>query len=280
MSSLREANLSVPVVYTNIPDQVVFDAPLPDRLRITLRDNGKQLRTISHTRSVVTIDLASQLGKPEGTVAINAEILRPKLQDMLPGSAIILQVQPESIEVGYHKQEEKKADVRLQGTWTPSPQYQITDAPAVEPKQVSVYGKRADIKNIRIVYTDTLRVQNVHDTVHYVARLAKPANVRVLPEEVTVTFIAEQFTEKVFTLPVMIEGTPDHETLRLFPQEVTVSARVGMSHFAEVSAEDFRVVCHFPQQEQASVPVEVICHNPYITQVRTSPNALEYIIER
>lgn len=280
MSSLREANLTVPVVYTNIPEQAVFDTPLPDRLRITIRDNGKQLRAISRARLAITVDIAPQLDKQEGTVAVNAEILRPKLQDILPGSAIILQVQPESIEAEYHKQAERKAEVRIAGTWTLAPQYQMTEPPTVEPAQVSVYGKQADIKDLRVICTDTVRLQNLHDTVRYAARLAHPANTRVVPDEVTVTFITEQFTEKVFTLPVEITGTPEHETLRLFPQEVTVSARVGMPHFADVNADDFRVVCRFPQEEQASVPVEVVCTNPHVTKVRTSPNALEYIIER
>jgi len=280
MSSQRDTSITLPIVYTDVPAQVVFDAPLPEELKVTIRDNGKQLQRIGNSKLILNLNLSSQLAEQEGTVLIAAEILRPKLQDMFPGSTVVLQVQPEVIEVGYHKQEEKDVEVRLMAEWTPAPQYQMRSLPLVEPQEVRVYGKKADLRNLRYIPTESLKIKDIRDTMRCTVGLQVPEGLRVVPSSVSVLFVTEQFTEKSFTLPVETYGCREGESLRLFPQTVTVQARVGMSHFNDVKEEDFHVLCHFPKEEQASVPVEVECDNPNVTRVRVNPTELEYIIEK
>lgn len=280
MSSPRDAVLTFPIVFSDIPEQIVFEEPLPTHLHVTVRDNGRQLHQISQSRQELNISLASQLTQADGTIHLSAEQLRPKLQDMLPGSTAVQQIQPETISAAYHRQEEKVVPVQLQAQYAPASQFQMVGQPQMEPQEVHIYGKKQDLRGIHAVLTDSVLLQNLRDTVSYIVKLQAPANVRVSPNAVTVRFVAEQFTEKSFTLPVQVTGAGHDESLRLFPQDVTVCVRVGMSHFAEVNAEDFTAVCRFPKEEQASIPVEIEYHNPYVTNVRVTPNALEYIIER
>lgn len=280
MSTSREARIVLPIVYTDIPEQIEFDTPLPTQLTVTVRDNGKQLRQISRAHHELTLSIESQLTQNEGVVQVSAEILRPKLQDMLPGSTVVLQVQPEVIEVTYHKLEKKTVPVQLQAQWSAASQYQMVGEPQVTPQQVNVYGRHKDLRGIRSIATDSIVLNGICDSVRYQAMLTVPEGLRVSPAVVEVLFVAEQFTEKTFVLPVQVQNVPRGESLILFPHEVSVSVRVCMSHFAEVNEQDFSATCAFPKTEQASIPVTITHHNPYVTNVRVTPDALEYIIER
>ena len=86
MSSQREVELKIPVVYANIPEAVDIDSPLPDEIVLTLRDNGRTLRQIKHQRPTLTVQMESRFDQEEGNLTISADMLRPKLQDLLPGS--------------------------------------------------------------------------------------------------------------------------------------------------------------------------------------------------
>lgn len=280
MSSEREAVITMPVIYTDVPEQVVFSERLPEELRVTVRDNGKQLRRVRKSRPELTLSLGNQLTGQEGTVRINAEIIRPKLLDILPGSTIVLQLQPEDITVSYHKQQEKTVDVKVCVVGVPAAQYQMCGAVEVVPEEVHIYGKKSDIRAVREVSTVALEVADVRDTVRQMVDLVVPEGLRVVPSSVMVTLVSEKFTEKVYTLPVTVVGCPKGESVRLFPQKVDVQVRVGMSHFAEVHEDDFRAVCRYPKSEQTSLPVEVMHSNPYVTLVRSNPSELEYIIEK
>lgn len=281
MSSPREADLSVQMVYTQVSDRVVFDTPLPETLRLTIRDTGKRLRQISTSKPELSIDMTPYLSEEEGVVHISAEVLRPRLQDILPGSTLVLQVQPEVIDVPYHKEDAKVADVRLVGSWQLAQQYQMSGNPALEPQQVTIYGKQSALKRIREIKTEHFQLEGIRDTVRYEAVLDVPSDVRIVPSTVMVTFVTEQFTEKSFIIPITTVGNEEEKSsLRLFPHEVTLQARVGMSHYADVCAEDFVVRCQYPQVGQEVIPVEVICTNPYVTQWRVTPSEVEYIIKQ
>ena len=70
------------------------------------------------------------------------------------------------------------------------------------------------------------------------------------------------------------------EIIHLFPQEVTITVRVGISNFANVKSEQFQAVCQYPTQPVSTLPIKIMHNNSYITQMRTSIRDVEYIIER
>lgn len=137
MSTARDVRIVLPIVYSNIPEHIAFETPLPTQLYVTIRDNGKQLRQISRSHHELTLNIESQLTQAEGVVQISSEILRPKLQDMLPGSTVVLQVQPRSDRGGISQVGEEDRACAFAGavecrTTIPDGGYTYSDATAGE----------------------------------------------------------------------------------------------------------------------------------------------------
>jgi len=68
--------------------------------------------------------------------------------------------------------------------------------------------------------------------------------------------------------------------MRLFPREVEVSVRVGMSHFAQVRAEDIRVLATYSPERKDKLEVELQYTNPYITAAWAYPAVVEFLLEQ
>ena len=66
----------------------------------------------------------------------------------------------------------------------------------------------------------------------------------------------------------------------MFPQEVSVTVRVGLSHFSEVTEEDFSVTCPYPTLHDNKLPIRVDCRSPYSSNLRFFPQEAEFIVER
>ena len=66
--------------------------------------------------------------------------------------------------------------------------------------------------------------------------------------------------------------------MRLFPPEVDVNVRVGISHFADVQANDLRAVCVYSPEWKDKLDVELHYTNPFITAAWTYPAAVEYLL--
>lgn len=280
MSSQRNIEVKLPVEYTQVPAQVVFSTPLPTHLEVVLRDNGRLLRQIQHTKPTITISLADKLSETHGTLQLSTDVLRQKIQDNLPGSTAIQQIQPEEITTTYYVEATKKVPIRLCATWTLEKQYQLAEPPVLEPAWVNIYGTQEAIDTIDSISTDSVIVEKLQDQVQRDVALLIPAGIRTDKQTITATWTAEIFTEKSLVIPIEVHHLPDNEVIHLFPQTTTITARVGISHFADLTEEDFKAVCEYPAQAQNTLPVTIICNNPYVTQMRASIREVEYIIEK
>ena len=280
MSSQRDLEIKLPVVYANVPAQVVFETPLPSHLEVVLRENGRLLRQVQHTKPTVTISLADKLNSNGGTLQLSTDIIRQKIQDVLPGSTNIQQIRPEEITSNYYVESTKRVPIKLCAEWTMEQQYQLSAPPVLEPAFVDIYGTQETIDQVDSISTAYVVVNKIYDTIQREVTLQMPAGIRSQTKAITVSWISETFTDKSFVLPIEVEGLPEGEDMHLFPKTTTVTARVGISHFAEVTEDNFRAVCEYPNQSQATLSVTVVCNTPYVTKMRTSIREVEYIIER
>ena len=151
---------------------------------------------------------------------------------------------------------------------------------AIHNPSQAIYGTQAEIDSIQYITTDSIYYNDLRDSIQITAQLVAPQHIRVHPKQVTAKWKAEPFTEKTFTLPIYTVGTPNNQYIRLFPQQVDVVIRVGISHFAQVASNDLQAICRYPKQASKSLPVEIITDNPYISDIRFTPTEVEYIIER
>lgn len=279
MSSPRDMDVRVNISYTDISEQIIFTKELPKNLTIVVRDNGQQLRRINQQNLNLAINLSPYLSMDHGVFTLTADILRPRLQDILPGSTIIQQIIPETIEVAYYRQQSKMVPVVLQSQVSVAPQHQLVGDAKITPDHVQILGDKDNIDTISHIATDTIRITDLRESIRMSAPLLPPSGTRVQPASVQIEWQAEQFTEKSFVIPIEIIGLPNDKQIRLFPQQVEVKMRVGISHFAEVQESDLQAICHYPTQPCNALPIEIKTDNPHISNIRFSPTSVEYIIQ-
>jgi hypothetical protein len=280
MNSSRDGNLRVELNYSGVDDRVVLSTPLPTYLTVNVKDKGRQLRQLSKQKITINLNLSSLFTEPTGTLHITADMLRPRLQDILPGTTNIQQLIPEQIKTEYLIQSTKRVPILLQADIHYAPQFQLKNQPQLSIDTINIYGSESVLNAIDYIYTDSLHIDNLRDSVAYTIDLQIPSNIRCRTTQVQTIVQAEQFTDKSFTLPIQTIDVPKGEHMRLFPQQTTVVVRVGISHYAQVTLEDLSAICYYPTSHSDALPIEIQTKNPYISNIRCYPSAVEYIIER
>ncbi len=281
LNSTRDQKLHIPITYTGLNDEVMFAEELPQSFTIYVRDQGKRLRLYKNDKfTPIQIDLHGLTVAEQGTLQLTTETVRQKITDQLQGTTRLQRVLPENISVGYYKQHSKEVPVRLVGSVSLAPQYQFVQMPIVAPASITVFGSQETLQALQEVETEVLDIVHVKDSLREKVALQAIEGVRFSLSEVEIHAVAEQFTEKVFTLPIRVIGTPETETLRLFPPTADVTVRVGISHFNDVTAADLQVECAYPTTQVSQLPLQLRYTSPYITQARVSPIEVEYIIEK
>lgn len=281
MQSARNARVPVLVNYTGASGNVAFsDRGLPDTILVEVRDAGARLGVYRREPLHLTIDLRPYLHGDKGTIHVTADALRRSISDLLQGTSRLIEIAPEEISCDYYTEEDKTVALAVANDWRPAPEYQPVGNPVLSRNNVKIYGSAAQLAGIDTIYTQPVGRTDLLDTTVLQLALALPSNVRASVDSVNVRFITERFTEKKMTIPVRVEGVPDGYNIRIFPREVEVTVRVGISHFGQVNNEHVRAICRYSSEMSDKLDVTLVYSNPYITTAWAYPGVVEFLLEQ
>jgi len=281
MQSVRNTRVPVLIQYTGKPDAIGLDSPgLPDTVMIEVRDAGARLNTYHRDPLRLTIDLRSYIHGEKGTIRVPSDALRRSISDILQGTSRLIETHPEEITCGYFTEQEKSVAILFAGEISPAREYQLVSGPTLTRKRVKIYGEDKTLSTIDTVYTETIVLSDMMDTTDTRVAIVAPRNVRIETDSIDVRVVTERFTEKKFIVPIHVKGVPEDSRIRLFPKEVEVNARVGISHFQQVKAGDIKATCTYSPEYTEKLDVEISYNNPYITSAWVYPGVVEFILEQ
>lgn len=279
MQSVRNTRVPVYIQYTGKPGMIgLGEEGLPDKVMIEVRDAGARLNAYHRDPLTLTIDLRSYIHGEKGTIHIPSDALRRSISGILQGTSKLIEANPEEITCSYFTEQEKTVTVLFDGDIQLANGYQLVREPLLSTTQMRIYGSNRTLRAIDTIYTAATILQEVSDTMRLRIALAPIKGVRFEQDSVTVSIVPEQFTEKKFTLPIKVQNAPEGYRLRLFPQEVEVSVRMGMTHYAQVKASDIQVQCVYSPERTDKLDVELSFTNPHITSAWVYPGTVEYIL--
>ena len=279
-NSRRTVTMQVPVTYVGMPDNYVFASELPATLRVTIEDEGVDLFRSRKRSYTLAFDVSAQIIGEQGTLELTPDDIRQALQQQLVGDATLVAFTPEELLGAFTRQHEKKLPVVYRGQIRLAPQYQMLDDPIICPEQVSAYGTREALKSLEAIETTLTDYEGVQDTFATSLALIAPAGVRLMPDSVRMTIVAEQFTEKALTIPIRVidRGDTAH-VVHVFPNQVQVTFRIGTNRFNSVGEENIEAYVELPEKVTDHLPVQVRCAEKHITHLRVKPEEVEYLIE-
>ncbi|MBR1877847.1 MAG: hypothetical protein IJ814_02450 [Paludibacteraceae bacterium] len=281
MQSARNTRVPVLVNYTDAPGTLAFSGNgLPDTIMVEIRDAGARLSAYHREPLRLTIDLRPYLHGEKGSVHITADALRRSISDLLQGTSRLIEIAPEEIICDYYTEQEKTVVLAVADDWRPAPEYQPVGKPVLSRTRAKIYGAAERLEPIDTIFTRPTARTDLMDTTTLRMALALPDNIRSNTDSVDVRIITERFTEKKMIIPILVDGVPEGYRIRIFPREVEVTVRVGISHFSQVTDEHVRAVCRYSPEMKEKLDVTLVYSNPYITTAWAYPGVVEFLLEQ
>ena len=279
MHSVRNTIVPVLIQYTGKPGTIGLEGDgLPSTVMVEIRDAGSRLNTYHKDPLHLTIDLRPYVHGDKGTIHIPSDALRRSISDLLQGTSRLIEVKPDEIICPYFTEQEKTVRVAFSGEMTTANEYQIVGKPLISPQKIKIYGQDKQLENIDTLFTVPTHLQELSDTTIMRIALTVPQGIRTDTDSISLRIIAERYTEKKMLLPIHVIGAPNGYTIRLFPNQVEVNVRVGISHFAEVQTKDIRAICKYMPERKDKLDVEIQYSNPYITAAWAFPGVVEFLL--
>ena len=283
LNEVYEREFAIPVSVVGIPKNAVLTSDETDTVRMTIRDKGITLLTYMYGDILRKVNVNFKTySKSNGTGIISATDLQKLVYQQLANGSRITSVKPEKLEFFYNYGAKKTVPVRWSGRVIPEELYFISRV-AYQPDSVTIYASREKLDSINMVYTEQLNYANFRDTLTADCHLAKLKGVKMIPEQVKVTFCTDVLTEESLEgVPIKAINMPVGKNLRTFPAKVTVSFVTGVSVFRNLKPSDFTVVADYNEiidhpTEKCRIYLKNVPRG--ISRARLEISSVDYLIE-
>ena len=281
-----EREIAIPLQLTDIPEEVVITSPLPDQIRVNVKDKGTSLmRYWRHEITPIQLSFANyDNGTTYGRVRISQADLLKAVQERLISTSKVQAIRPDTLEFYYNHGLHTSVPVTITGEVDTDSHFYLLDV-HTQPSEVKVYASSAILDTLTAIPTLPVNLTQLKENTNIDVALRPIRGAKIEPAKVTLTATVDVYMENTIEVPVVSLNFPADRQLQTFPSTVKVTYTVGYARNKEVTRNNFVSVVTYEDlialQEQGAtkIPVRLKTIPEGVTNVRIEPQEIDYLIE-
>jgi hypothetical protein len=276
-----EGSYRIPLKYTNIPEDVVFDNPLPQFIEISVADRGSEIFRLDVTKKDSLEINVGELTEG-GNKVLQGDQYRQLIGSQLASSTYIRGYYPMNISLATSKLQSKKLPVSFDGEITTSRANLIADSATFIPETVMAYGSQQSLDKLEKALTEYTVFKNLKATSQLPVTINSVEGIKFSPAQVEIYIPIEEFTERTFEVPITASRLPNTLDVKFFPSRASVTFSVTLEEYKKIAPEDFEIELdyrEFHSNENGRVELELTKSPASIINPRISPSSVEFLFE-
>lgn len=271
----------IPLKYTNVPNDVVFDEPLPDYIEVRVADKGLEIFKLDVSkRDSLEVDVEQY--KTDRVDALQGNQYMQFIRTRLASSTQLRGYSPASISLKTSKLQSKELLVTFDGEITTNRANLIADSATFIPEKVMAYGSQQQLDELKTAVTEYTVFNNLRSTSQLEVKINPVAGVKFVPDKVEILIPVEEFTERTFEVPITVSNLPNGLDVKFFPSRANVSFSVTLEEYKKIAPEDFEILLNyrdFRDNENGRVDLKLTKKPSSIINERISPTSVEFLFE-
>ncbi len=274
-----ETIITIPITYEKAPQGLVQQAELPQRLLVTVTDDGTSLvrHRWMHTYSPIAIDISAYT---DGTYSLSTAEFESQIQKQLNVTTKILRIVPSSIDLEFKELTKKEVPVVFNGAVRMAQQYIQQGEMELKPSHITVFGIKSVLDSVDHIETEYTELTEISGTLSQYIKLSGMPKVSLSQDSILCTQHSERYTEKVLEVPVRTIKANKGFKVRTFPVQVKVKFHVGLSNYDKVTADKLTVFANPEDAVGSRIPLRISGAEELINSVEIIPSAVDYLIEK
>ena len=282
MNQNYETQMKIPVLVADVPDAVRMTSSPVRQITVSLSGKGSSLKKSGRRGSRQVLRVSnSAFTMSHGHASYATSHLRDSIAAMLPPSVTIHSISPDSLVYQYAMQRSLKLPVEFEGTTESQDQF-FLERIEFSPDSVIAKILLADTAVHRAV-ADVSQIALTSDTIIRTVALKAVPGVIFSQDEVNMTVLSQQYTEKSLEVPITGVNFPEYVSLKSFPARAVLTVWVKMSEYDRVTAADFQVVVDYNDiagSDASKARLRIYSQPANVRNVRLQTRTVDYLMER
>ncbi|MDQ8005158.1 MAG: YbbR-like domain-containing protein [Pedobacter sp.] len=270
------------ILYKDEPQGKAFKALQPDTVDLKVEGTGWQLLFARLRIKPPSVNVSLQKLNTRSYVVFSEQL--DQINRQLETSQQVISVKPDTLFFDFSRRTNKRVPIKLISKLEFVPQYGIAKEIKLTPSYVNISGPQDELEKIHIWHTDSLKLNNIKESVETRVNVLKNAisNVSIYPNNVGVKLTVDEFTEKTIEVPLTILNNKEYYDVKLYPKKVKITLLVALSNYAKVDNTLKAVVDlnEWKMLRHNRLSVKVSTLPEFSKLVSISPSNVDFIIEK
>lgn len=283
LNETYEKEVKVPVMITDVPQDIVITDGLPDSIRVTLRDKGFNLLRYVLDNNIRPIRLQFVLyTKTKDKGAITPAELQKIIKNRLDESTAIVSVKADHWDFYFCHGNRKRVPVLLNGNVSAKANFYISNYTIV-PDSVTVLAETEALDTINAVYISTNNISGLSESTIRTLPITHIKGAKLEKNTATLSVTIDQLTEVMVRVPVRTVNVPEGVSLKTFPAQVDLRVAVGVRTSNTIRPEMFTVVADYndlPSDPDDKLRLKVTAQPRTAVKTFVMQQKVDYLLEK
>jgi hypothetical protein len=282
MNQNYDTQMKIPLIVADVPDNIRITEQPARQITVSLSGKGTSLRKSGRRGEHKVLRVSNSVfSMSHGHASLSTSRLRDSISAMLPASVQIRSISPDSLVYHYANQLSMMLPVEFGGTTESQDQF-FMERIEFSPDSIRISVLESDTAVHRVI-AESGQIQLSSDTIIRTVPLRRDPGVIYSQDEVVMTVLSQQYTEKSVEVPVTGVNFPHHMALKSFPSKAVVTFWVKMSEYDRVTAADFQVVVDYNDiagSDASNARLRIYSQPANVRNVRLQTRTVDYLMER
>lgn len=262
-----------------IPSDKAFTTLAPDNMTVEVEGTGWDLMFdfFSSSYARLSYDMSQQNRLTVNRVQLRSDIL----QSLYSNDITVKEINPENLNLTLEEKASRVVPVIVRDSLSFAAEHHLRSPVLLKPDSVEIVGPASLVSLIEKWHTGPLILSNLRSTVTESVRLEQPARELSLSvQEVEARIEVEPYTEKTIFVPLVIKNAPD--SLRIFPEKITINCKLGLSKYDSVSFRNFTAEVDLKgisaNVSNNTVPIVITQKPDFVEALQYMPKSAKFFI--
>ncbi|MAP81480.1 MAG: hypothetical protein CL526_10370 [Aequorivita sp.] len=258
--------------YQNIPETTALSENNLHKLTFDLTANGFEILFYKFKKPKIDISVGEFYNKEDAYFTISKSELTRLVASNFNTNLGIKNLSVEALKVALDPIVLKKVPVIPQLEISFKEGFKPIDSLEITPDSIMVSGPSGTLQNLKSISTEAFSVNNIDANFTKTLKVVSPNDeiVNFKPKQVEINLGVAEFSQGQFTLPVEVINLPPNLEIKLVSPVITVFFDVSISKFADISKDDFRVICDYAKRNETD--------NFMLPSLEKAPDGIQNIV--
>lgn len=282
LNDTYEKEYAIGLTVTSVPNDIVITEPLPDTIRVVIKDKGFNLLKYAFAGMMQPIQLKfGTYARTNGKGSVTQNDIQKILKGRIAETTHITSIKADKLEFYYSHGTSKKVPILIAGQLVPASNYFVTRT-MLTPDSATVYATKEALDTINAVFTESLDITGIKESVTYNVPLQGITGAKIDPRLVKMSLFADQMTEVVVNVPIKTTNVPEGMALKTFPARVDIRVAVPLNRSGAIKPDLFTVVADYnelPKSGNDRLNIRIFIQPKGIVRATLGVHKVDYVIE-